>query len=181
MIPRTTPRVHGADEQSALPVDLMRWVQLAEHVLRGERAPDDVEMALVFVDRTTIADLNERHLGGSGPTDVLAFPLEDEIPVGRAPDQGGRGPGASTEPAEPPMAIGDVIVCPDVARAQAEERGIPVDDELALLVVHGTLHLFGYDHAEPEDEARMQARERALLASFADGTAPESPARGRHS
>jgi len=173
VIPRTPPRVHGADEQSAVPVDLIRWVQLAEHVLRGERAPDDAEMALVFVDRATITDLNVRYLDGAGPTDVLAFPLEDEIPVGRMPDQGGRGPGSATEPAEPPMAIGDVIVCPDVARAQAEERGIPLDDELALLVVHGTLHLFGYDHAEPDDTARMQARERSLLASFAAGTAPE--------
>lgn len=178
MIPRTTPRVHGADEQSAVTVDLMRWVRLAEHVLRAERAPDDVEMALVFVDRATITDLNVRYLGGKGPTDVLAFPLEDEIPVGRMPDQGGRGPGATGDPAEPPMAIGDVVVCPDVARVQAEERGIPLDDELALLVVHGTLHLFGYDHAEPDDAARMQHRERAMLESFAAGTAPAPPTRG---
>jgi probable rRNA maturation factor len=170
--------VHGADEQTAVPVEVMRWVQLAEHVLRGERAPDDAEMALVFVDRPTITDLNERYLGGTGATDVLAFPLEDEIPVGRMPDQGGRGPGSTNEPSEPPMAIGDVIVCPDVARAQAEERGIPLDDELALLVVHGTLHLFGYDHAEPDETTRMQQRERMLLDSFAAGDAPVPPARG---
>ena len=175
MIPRPTPRVHGADEQTAVPVDVLRWVALAEHVLQGERAPDDTEMAVVFVDRATIADLNERYLGGTGPTDVLAFPLEEEIPVGRVPDQGGRGPGSSSEPSEPPMAIGDVIVCPDVARAQAEERGIPIDDEIALLVVHGTLHLFGYDHAEPDETARMQRRERDLLDSFAAGTPPRPP------
>lgn len=178
MIPRTTPRVHGADEQTAVPVDLVRWVRLAEHVLTGERAPDDAEMALVFVDRETITDLNVRYLGGTGPTDVLAFPLEDEIPVGRMPDQGGRGPGSASDPSEPPMAIGDVIVCPDVARVQAEERGIPIDDELGLLVVHGTLHLFGYDHAEPDETARMQQRERVLLESFATGAAPEPPKRG---
>jgi len=177
VIPRTTPRVHGADEQTAVPIDLMHWVQLAEHVLRGERAPDDAEMALVFVDRDTIADLNVRYLGGTGPTDVLAFPLEDEIPVGRMPDQGGRGPGSSVDPPEPPMAIGDVIVCPDVARVQAEERGTPIDDELALLVVHGTLHIFGYDHAEPDDEARMQRRERELLGSFAAGETPRPTGR----
>jgi len=178
VIPRTTPRVHGADEQTAVPVDIMRWVRLAEHVLRGERAPDDAEMALVFVDRTTIADLNERYLGGTGPTDVLAFPLEDEIPVGRMPDQGGRGPGSTADPTDPPLAIGDVIVCPDVARVQAEERDIPLDDELALLVVHGTLHLFGYDHAEPDEATRMQARERSLLVSFGEGAVPEPPVRG---
>jgi probable rRNA maturation factor len=76
------------------------------------------------------------------------------------------------------MAIGDVIVCPEVARVQAEERGIPLDDELALLVVHGTLHIFGYDHAEPEDEARMERRERELLGSFAAGEAPRPTVRG---
>jgi probable rRNA maturation factor len=172
VIPRTPPRVHGADEQTAVPVDVMRWVQLAEHVLQGERAPSDAEMAVVFVDRDTIADLNLRYLAGTGPTDVLAFPLEEEIPVGRVPDQGGRGPGSATEPAEPPLAIGDVVVCPEIARAQAAERGADIDDEIALLVVHGTLHLFGYDHAEPDDAARMQRRERELLDSFAAGTAP---------
>lgn len=179
MIPRTIPRVHGADEQTAVPVDLMRWVRLAEHVLEGERAPDDAEMALVFVDVPTITDLNERHLDGTGPTDVLAFPLEEEIPVGRDPDEGGRGPGAFGDPPEPPLAIGDVIVCPEVARRQAEERGITVDDELALLVVHGTLHLFGYDHAQPEDQTRMQRRERDLLESFRAGTPAVPTPRGR--
>ena len=175
MIPRTPTRVHGADEQTAVPIEIMRWVLLAEHVLVGERAPDDVEMAVVFVDAATIADLKEQYLGEPGPTDVLAFPLEDEIPVGRAPDQGGRGPGAASEPSEPPMTIGDVVVCPEVALAQAEERGVPLDDELALLVVHGTLHLFGYDHADPDDAARMQQRERQLLESFAAGTPAPAP------
>ena len=166
MIPRAAPRVHGADEQTAVPVELMRWVRLAEHVLAGERAPDDAEMAIVFVDAATIADLNRQYLGGDGPTDVLAFPLEEEIPVGRYPDEGGRGPGATSDPPEPPLAIGDVVVCPEIARRQADDRGIALDDELALLVVHGTLHLFGYDHAEPDDAERMQRRERELLASF---------------
>jgi probable rRNA maturation factor len=172
VIPRTLPRVHGADEQTAVPVELMRWVRLAEHVLQAERAPEDAEMAIVFVDPATIADLNHQYLGGTGPTDVLAFPLEEEVPVGRYPDEGGRGPGASSDPPEPPMAIGDVVVCPEVAQRQAGEHGIAVDDEIALLVVHGTLHLFGYDHAEPDDAARMQRRERELLASFADAERP---------
>jgi probable rRNA maturation factor len=167
VIPRAAPRVHGADEQTAVPVELMRWVRLAEHVLTGERAPEDAEMAVVFVDADTIADLNQQFLGADGPTDVLAFPLEEEIPVGRYPDEGGRGPGASSDPPEPPLAIGDVVVCPEIAQRQANERGIDLVDELALLVVHGTLHLFGYDHAEPDDAERMQRRERELLASFA--------------
>jgi probable rRNA maturation factor len=178
VIPRSTPRVHGVDEQSAVPVDVMRWVRLAEHVLEAEQAPPDAEMAVVFVDRSTIADLNARYLGGSGPTDVLAFPLEEEVPVGRVPDRGGRGPGSASEQAEPPMAIGDVIVCPEIARAQATERGVALDDELALLVVHGTLHLFGYDHAEADDAERMQRRERELLESFVAGAPPRRRGRG---
>jgi probable rRNA maturation factor len=172
VIPRAEPRVHGADEQTAVSLELMRWVRLAEHVLDGERAPDDAEMAVVFVDVETITDLNREYLGGDGPTDVLAFPLEEEIPVGRYPDEGGRGPGASSDPPEPPLAIGDVVVCPEIAQQQASERGVALDDELALLVVHGTLHLFGYDHAEPDDAERMQRREGELLASF-DATVVE--------
>src|SRR5262245_51970971 len=106
----------------------MRWVRLAEHVLDG------AEMAIVFVDATTIADLNRQYLGGDGPTDVLAFPLEEEIPVGRYPDEGGRGPGASSDPPEPPLAIGDVVVCPEVAQRQASERGIALDEDRKSVV-----------------------------------------------
>src|SRR6185436_16453458 len=111
-------------------------------------------------------------LGGRRLIKKKTFPLEEEIPVGRYPDEGGRGPGASSDPPEPPLAIGDVVVCPEIAQRQASERGITLDDELALLVVHGTLHLFGYDHAEPDDAERMQRRERELLASF-DATVAE--------
>jgi probable rRNA maturation factor len=179
VIPPAT-RVHGADEQSDLDVDLIHWVHLAEHVLAAERAPADAEMSVVFVDEATITDLNEQFLDGEGPTDVLSFPLEEEIPVGRYPDEGGRGPGVDHDGPEPPMAIGDVVVCPVVARRQADARGIPLDDEIALLVVHGTLHLFGYDHAEAEEAVRMQQRERELLESFSTGAAPApTPRPGR--
>ncbi len=178
MIPRAAPRVHGADEQTDVDIDLVRWVRLAEHVLRAEAAPDDAQMAVVFVDVDTIADLNSEYLGGDGPTDVLAFPLEEEIPVGRYPDEGGRGPGATGDPPEPPLAIGDVVVCPQIAQRGAGGRDGDLDRELATLVVHGTLHLFGYDHADPDDADRMQRRERELLASFAALGSAAGPALG---
>src|SRR5207245_162054 len=81
-----------------VPVDVARWVRLAQLVLDEERVTErlgaDTEMSLLFVDAPTIAELNERFLGASGPTDVLAFPIDDELPPsGRQPDQGGRGPG----------------------------------------------------------------------------------------
>jgi probable rRNA maturation factor len=138
-------------------------------VLREERADPEAELAVIFVDEGAMADLNGRFLDGTGPTDVLAFPIDDDVaPGGRYPDEGGRGPGAPAEPSDPPAVLGDVVVCPAVARRQAPEHGHDLDAELALLVVHGVLHLLDYDHAEPDDAERMQRRERELLERFAE-------------
>jgi probable rRNA maturation factor len=174
---RATVRVFGSDEQRDIPVDVLRWVRLAELVLAEERVPPDAEMSVLFVDEQTITDLNARFLDGDGPTDVLAFPLdEEEVASGRRPDEGGRGPGAPAESTDPPIVIGDVVVCPAVAKTQSDARAADLDDELALLVVHGTLHLLGFDHAEEPDARRMQAREQELLAKFrALDEAPDGP------
>jgi probable rRNA maturation factor len=161
-------QVSGFDEQHAVPVDVTRWVRLAQLVLTEERVDPDAEVGLIFVDETAITDLNERYLDSDGPTDVLAFPLDEGgATVGRNPDEGGRGPGAPSDSGEPPIVLGDVVVCPSVAAAQAAHRSQPLDAELALLVVHGVLHLLEYDHAEPADAERMQRREQELLTRFA--------------
>jgi probable rRNA maturation factor len=176
-----SPSVFGADEQRDVEVDVARWVRLARLVLDAERVNDrygtDVEMSLMFVDEATIAELNVRFLGGEGPTDVLSFPLDEELPPsGRQPDQGGRGPGSPSDPGDPPALLGDVIVCPTVAGRQALEHGVPADDEIALLVVHGVLHLLDYDHAEPEETAAMRRREQELLARFREAERrPDGP------
>jgi probable rRNA maturation factor len=167
--PSAPVQVSGYDEQDVVAVEITRWVRLAQLVLHAERVDPDAELGLIFVDEPTIADLNERFLDAAGPTDVLAFPLdEDGAAVGRDPDDGGRGPGSATDTTEPPVVLGDVVVCPSVARRQAVATGTPLDDELALLVVHGVLHLLDYDHAETADAERMQRRERELLARFAE-------------
>ena len=159
--------VFAADEQQDVPVDVMRWVRLARMVLDEEQVPGGAELSLIFVDERAMADLNERFLGSTGPTDVLAFPMDDDVvPPGRQPDQGGRGPGSPSEPGEPPAMIGDVVVCPTYARREAETRRRSLDDELALLVVHGVLHLLSYDHAEEQESEAMQRRERELLERF---------------
>jgi probable rRNA maturation factor len=161
--------VFGADEQRDVAVDVLRFTRLARLVVEEERVPGDAELSLIFVDEQTMTDLNVRFHEGSGPTDVLAFPMDDDIVVaGRQPDQGGRGPGAPAEAGEPPAVIGDVIVCPSVAARQAPEHGSTTDQELSLLVVHGVLHLLEYNHEEPEETATMQRRERELLARFAE-------------
>ena len=162
------PTLHATDEQSAVAVDLDRYVRLARLVLARERVPNDVELSLLFVDEDTIARYNEQFLDHLGPTDVLAFPIDEDFgPGGRQPDTGGHGPGSVDDTDDIPTLLGDVMICPSFAAREAASRNVSVDSELSLLVVHGILHLLGYDHAEPGEMARMQTQERALLSEFA--------------
>jgi probable rRNA maturation factor len=156
--------VFAADEQKDEPVDTIRWVRLAKAVLDDEGLKGDVELSMLFVDEQAIADLNDRFLGEEGPTDVLAFPMDETLSEGgRSPDSGGTGPGVNLEPGEAPIMLGDIVICPAVAGRNAVAASRSYEDELALLVVHGILHLLGMDHAEPEEASAMQRRERELL------------------
>jgi probable rRNA maturation factor len=167
--------VFAADEQRDQPVDLERWVNLARQVLDDRRVRGEAEVSLLFVDEETIASLNERFLGRTGPTDVLAFPIEDDpAPGGRSPDLGGTGPGSEAAD-EPLLLLGDVVVCPAVAARQAPDHDSTYSDEMALLVVHGLLHLLGLDHAEEVEAERMEALERRLLARFHDSGPEGAP------
>jgi probable rRNA maturation factor len=142
--------VAASDEQSDHPVELDRWARLAEFVLEAEGMHGEAELSLVFVDEPAIAELNQRYMGESGPTDVLSFPIDagDAAPDGV------------------PRLLGDVVICPAVAARNAPDHAGRYDDELALLVVHGVLHVLGLDHATREDEAAMQGRERRHLDAF---------------
>ena len=163
--PEGSPSVFVADEQHDVDVDLDGLVQLARGVLRAEGVKGECELAITFVDEATIADLNKEFLGESGPTDVLAFPIDDEIvESGRSPDSGTSGPDRpDVEAGEVPILLGDVMVCPAVAARNAAERSRSTDDEVALLVVHGILHVLGMDHADAEEEAAMFGRQDELL------------------
>jgi len=160
--------VFAADEQSDEPVDTVRWMRLAQDVLAAEGVRGDAELSMLFIDEFAIAELNERFLGQEGPTDVLAFPMDDHVvESGRSPDSGGRGPGVMPqEPAEAPTMLGDVVLCPAVARRNAEARGQAVADEIALLVVHGILHLLGMDHVDDDEARAMERRQHDLLGRF---------------
>ena len=165
--------VFAADEQSDRPIDLSRWTQLARSVLDTQALKEDVEVSLLFVDAPTIVQLRERFLGESGPTDVLSFPIDPEPDHGgRSPDEGGTGPGgglASDEDAIP-ILLGDVVVCPSIAARNASERSVAFEDEVALLVVHGLLHLLGMDHQADDEAERMEQREQQLLDRFNRGS-----------
>ncbi|HEY1650701.1 MAG TPA: rRNA maturation RNase YbeY [Acidimicrobiales bacterium] len=166
--------VFAADEQQGHPIDVARWAELARRVLTARGIKGETEVSLLFVDEEAMARLNEQFLGKSGPTDVLSFPIEDEPgPTGRSPDFGGSGPGTSAEEGTLTL-LGDVVICPVVAVRNAEEHGVSVDDELALLVVHGLLHLLGMDHEVDAEAERMEALERQLLSRFYSPVAPEA-------
>ncbi len=159
--------VYAADEQSDVAVAVERWSALARSVLVAEGITSDTEVSLLFVDEPTIASLNQRFLGRPGPTDVLAFPIEDEAERGgRFPDQGGSGPGVTTPDEARLLLLGDVVICPSVATRNAADHGVGIDDELALLVVHGILHLLGMDHEIEAEAERMEQREQQLLARY---------------
>ena len=159
--------VFAADEQSDRAVDIGRFAALARNVLAAQGVKDDIEVSLLFVDEPTIASLNERFLDKAGPTDVLSFPIEDEVDrSGRSPDEGGTGPGSIEADSGSLLLLGDVVICPAVAARNAVDHGVSVDDELALLVVHGILHLLGMDHQEDEEAERMERREQQLLSRF---------------
>lgn len=141
------PRVEVADLQGR-PLDLAGLERVAAGVLAAEGRPE-VELSLTLVDDAAMAELHQRFSGEPGPTDVLAFPL----------DEGPHPPGM-------PVLLGEVVVCTDVAAREAAERGLPFAEEVARYVVHGTLHLLGWDDHEEAEREAMHARQEALLASL---------------
>jgi len=145
-----------ADEQSDEKVDGTRLCRLGHHVLDTEGVTERAEVSILTVDSGTIAELNERFLQRKGPTDVLAFPI-DEAPWEVGLDDNG---------ADTPVLLGDVVLCPEVARRNALAHTGGYQAEMDLLVVHGLLHLLGYDHHTDSDAERMESRERLLLAEF---------------
>ena len=129
-----------------------------------------------------MATLNLRFMEHEGPTDVLSFPLDDDaVELGRWPDATSTGPDrVPGDPDDAPLLLGDVVICPAVAARNAPDHAGTYDDEMALLLVHGVLHVLGMDHDELTDEAAMQQRERDLLAEHhgplaGDPWAPGAP------
>lgn len=157
------PEVFVADEQT-IPVDLARWSDLARAVLHEEGIRGNTELSLLFVDETSMTELNLEFMGAIGPTDVLAFPIDAEADLGSMPVPTSLGPDRSPIDLDDiPMLLGDVVICPAIAIKQAPSHAGTVDDEIALLVVHGILHVLGHDHAVTEEKVIMRAREVELL------------------
>jgi len=145
-------KVFFADEQvEPVPADDLR--RLAEVVMESEGLASDTEVTVLAVAEEQMADYNKRFMAVEGPTDVLAFPLE-QLEPGKVPVPHVNGP---------PLNLGDVIIAPAYIRRQAETRNVPYEDEIALMVAHGILHLLGYDHKVDIDAETMERREAELL------------------
>jgi probable rRNA maturation factor len=134
------------------PLDLGAFERLARFVLAHEEVDEAAELSIAVVTIDEMSNLNERYRGVAGPTDVLSFGCDDPCVVS----------------GDEPITLGDVIIAPDIALAQASEYGTTVEAELDLLLVHGILHLLGYDHESEDQTQVMQARERTLLSAWAD-------------
>ena len=140
-------------DESGRDVDVRRLSTLARFVMDRMRVHALAELCIKAVDEDTIAELNEQWMGKEGPTDVLAFPMDELRPglVGEEPEEG---------------VLGDLVLCPVVAERQGETAGHGTVAELELLTVHGILHLLGYDHAEPEEHKEMFGLQDELLAAW---------------
>jgi probable rRNA maturation factor len=159
--------------ESGIEVDEASLAALARHVLGELRMHPLAELSVLLVDSVTMTDLHQRWLGQPGPTDVLAFPMDELRPPPPGTDR------SAAEPGPLPGLLGDVVLCPEVAAAQAKRAGQPVADELDMLCTHGILHLLGYDHAEPDERTAMFGLQDRLLGSWRAGRAAGHAAGGQ--
>jgi probable rRNA maturation factor len=159
--------------ESGVAVDEVGLAAVARFTLDQMQIHPLAELSVLLVDEQAMAELHHKYMGEPGPTDVLAFPM-DEL---RPPHLSGGHRGADPDPGADPGLLGDVVLCPQVAAGQAAEAGHSAQDELELLAVHGILHLLGYDHAEPEERAAMFGAQDRLLKAWheQDGKGREGP------
>jgi probable rRNA maturation factor len=139
--------------ESGTDVDAHELSKLSRFVMDKMHVHPLAELCIKVVDEATIAELNEQWMEKEGPTDVLAFPMDELRPglVNEEPEEG---------------VLGDLVLCPAVAARQAKDAGHSVRDEVDLLTVHGILHLLGYDHAEPDEHAEMFGLQAELLTQW---------------
>ena len=143
--------------ESGLPVDELRLVGVARHVLDAMRIHPLAELSILLVDEGEMAVLHERWMDEPGPTDVLSFPM-DELRPGRVD--------VEIDEEDDAGMLGDVVLCPSVADKQGKAAGHSMQNELELLCTHGILHLLGFDHAEPDEEKQMFGLQRDLLVAW---------------
>ena len=142
------------NNESGVPVDEAAIQRLTFYALDQLHVHPDAELGIVFVDEAAMEQLHLQWMDEPGPTDVLSFPMDELRP-------------GNEDNLTPAGLLGDIVVCPQVAIAQAEAAGHSPLEEMLLLTTHGMLHLLGFDHAEPEEEKEMFGVQRDILVGFA--------------
>jgi probable rRNA maturation factor len=143
----------AVNNESGEVVDERALSALAQFVLDEMKIHPQAELSIMLVDEPTMTNLHEHFMGEPGPTDVLAFPMDELRPL-LADDE------------LPPGLLGDVVLCPTIAAAQAQNAGHEPATEMILLCTHGILHLLGYDHHSPDDEREMFGLQSTLQAAW---------------
>ena len=143
------------NNESGLEADSPGLVRLATFALDQLRIHPQAELSVLLVDEDTMSSYHEKYMGEPGPTDVLSFPMDELRPPG--------------EEDEPPLGLlGDIVLCPAVTDRQAREHGRSSTAEAEYLLVHGILHLLGYDHADDEERAEMFGLKDTIIAAWAE-------------
>jgi probable rRNA maturation factor len=142
--------------ESGVTVDESLIASVARHALDAMHVNPAAELSILAVTTEVMSELHERWMDEPGPTDVMSFPMDELTEESRRPDA----------PEMGPALLGDIVLCPEFAKAQARQAGHTLSDELHLLTVHGVLHLLGYDHGEPDEEREMFALQNKLLTDW---------------
>ncbi len=142
--------------ESGVPVDESLLASVARYALDAMHVNPAAELSILAVTEEVMSELHQRWMDEPGPTDVMSFPMDELVEESRRPDA----------PETGPALLGDIVLCPEFAKAQARTAGHGLADELHLLTVHGVLHLLGYDHAEPEQEREMFGLQGKLLGDW---------------
>lgn len=142
------------NNESGVATEESRMLRLAAFVLESMHVHPETELGVMLVTEEAMSQLHEQWMNEPGATDVLSFPM-DELRPGRL------------DALTPAGLLGDVVICPQVAQVQAEAAGHDLEQEISVLLTHGMLHLLGFDHAAPDEEAEMFGLQRDLLLSFA--------------
>ena len=153
------------NNESGLPADGPGLVRLATFALDQLRIHPLAELSVVLVDEETMSAYHQKYMDEPGPTDVLSFPMDELRP-----------PNDDEEP--PAGLLGDIVLCPAVTARQAREHGRTPEAEAEYLLVHGLLHLLGFDHAEPDEKAEMFALKDTILARWASARPDPAAAAG---
>lgn len=135
--------------QNDLEVDLTLIEQLAKFTLKKKKIPESAQLSIALVTEEKIRELNAKYRGITTPTDVLSFPMLEDLPQTQLP-----------------QLLGDVVICPQIAAQQAKRLRHSLNDEVCLLLVHGILHLLGYNHKKEAEARKMEVEEEKILEDF---------------